>query len=457
MRQLPKFVLERLNISRPLAGHPDADLLTAFAERSLSASERDLVLEHIARCGDCREIITLALPATEAAQAITYARSPWRWPVLRGAAAVAGIVVVAALGIYEFQHRRSASVTVARNVETKQIVTPSIKTESKTAASSPPVTALQGIVNREQPATPAQSAQPSAQPSPSVVGALGLAGKSTDVAAGSGGGIGSGINTTQRTKIAMAEPPRDLALANSAPPPTATKQLPAPSRVPNGNPPPASSEMVEVQSQDAVAGQALENGDAVPAPVESADNLTRAKPAATPPSAPSGANLSIASRNVLDAPPNQGAPTPHWTISSTGSLQRSVDSGKTWQDVNVNARPGLYASSMQMAVVSKDQESKKVGRKTVSANAAPMTPPAPVFRALAVIGNQVWAAASGGLLYHSADGGTLWTSIVPSAQGVTLTGDIIRIEFSDTLHGTFSTSTSETWTTADGGQSWQKQ
>ena len=45
---LPKIVLERLRMAEP-GGHPDADLLTAFAERTLLPRERDAVLQHLAQ------------------------------------------------------------------------------------------------------------------------------------------------------------------------------------------------------------------------------------------------------------------------------------------------------------------------------------------------------------------------------------------------------------------------
>ena len=71
MSELPQIVRERLKTS-PLPGiHPDADVLTAFGERLLPESERALVMEHLARCGDCREVIALALPASEVADVAT--------------------------------------------------------------------------------------------------------------------------------------------------------------------------------------------------------------------------------------------------------------------------------------------------------------------------------------------------------------------------------------------------
>ena len=68
MQDVPKIVRARLQRESPAAAdpHPDADLLTAFAEQSLTAREQEPMLEHLARCGECREVVALALPATEA-------------------------------------------------------------------------------------------------------------------------------------------------------------------------------------------------------------------------------------------------------------------------------------------------------------------------------------------------------------------------------------------------------
>ena len=60
MQNVPKIVRERLKaaatIVNHLDSHPDANVLTAFAERSLGENERGVVLDHLARCGDCRDI-----------------------------------------------------------------------------------------------------------------------------------------------------------------------------------------------------------------------------------------------------------------------------------------------------------------------------------------------------------------------------------------------------------------
>src|SRR5919108_334369 len=101
MEQLPKIVRERLQASQAGA-HPDPDLLTAFSEESLSPRERTQVLEHLSRCGECREVISLATPepALSSKPHPVPSVSGWlRWPVLRWGALAACVVVVSAVGL----------------------------------------------------------------------------------------------------------------------------------------------------------------------------------------------------------------------------------------------------------------------------------------------------------------------------------------------------------------------
>src|SRR5580692_4429719 len=106
MPELPNIVRERLKVSRPTAAHPDPDVLTAFAERVLPESERAVVMEHLARCHDCRDILALALPASvtvETARVPFPLRSGWfRAPVLRWGVVAAGFAVLVVTGILEY-------------------------------------------------------------------------------------------------------------------------------------------------------------------------------------------------------------------------------------------------------------------------------------------------------------------------------------------------------------------
>ena len=110
---------------------------------------------------------------------------------------------------------------------------------------------------------------------------------------------------------------------------------------------------------------------------------------------------------------------PRWTLSSDGTLQRSLDSGRSWQTIPVSSRT--------------------------------------IFRALAANGLDIWVGGAAGALFHSADAGQHWTQVRPIVNGEALADDIIGVEFRDALHGKLTTAIEETWITADAGQTWRKQ
>jgi photosystem II stability/assembly factor-like uncharacterized protein len=141
---------------------------------------------------------------------------------------------------------------------------------------------------------------------------------------------------------------------------------------------------------------------------------------------------------------------PRWAVNAAGALQRSFDRGNTWQTVDVNANQSLTTESLEISKTSR-AKAKDAGKASKS-DAAALT-----FRAVSAAGADVWAGGSAGALYHSQDAGNHWTRIVPASAGTVLTGDILTLEFPDPQHGKLSTSTSEVWTTADAGQTWQKQ
>jgi photosystem II stability/assembly factor-like uncharacterized protein len=140
-------------------------------------------------------------------------------------------------------------------------------------------------------------------------------------------------------------------------------------------------------------------------------------------------------------------------------LQRSLDGGNTWQEIAVVTRPELVGNLMTVESAAKSQAdtSDKEARRREDKKSSTQTIANPVFRAVAAAGLEVWAGGSDSMLYHSMDGGEHWTNVLPSANGIVLRGNITTVQFPDPQHGTVSTSSSEVWTTSDGGQSWRKQ
>jgi len=59
MPELSNLLKDRLNKAAKPEVHPDADLLTAYAEKGLSSAENIQVLEHLSWCVPCRDIVFL--------------------------------------------------------------------------------------------------------------------------------------------------------------------------------------------------------------------------------------------------------------------------------------------------------------------------------------------------------------------------------------------------------------
>jgi len=154
---------------------------------------------------------------------------------------------------------------------------------------------------------------------------------------------------------------------------------------------------------------------------------------------------------------------PRWTLTADGTLERSRDAGRTWQTVAVPSKTTL--------------------------------------RALAANGQDIWVGGAAGALFHSSDAGRHWTQVQPVVNGEALSADIIGVEFVDGVHGKLTITDSDsqalnrswqpdqtlqqynflvdsssgggdvevqkspgpvlsgqqTWSTADAGQTWQKQ
>jgi hypothetical protein len=139
--------------SNALQVHPDPDLLTAYLEQLLPAAERTQVVQHLAACRQCRDVLALSLPEQSAGEgriavlALPDRRGWWARlftkPVLGLAASVAGLALVAILMIELPQQKK--------------------------AVAPPPLSAANENSPQGQPAGPErEAAQPGVTPSGSV-------------------------------------------------------------------------------------------------------------------------------------------------------------------------------------------------------------------------------------------------------------------------------------------------
>lgn len=453
MENVPKIVRERLRAATVAVDHPDADVLTAFAERALPEAERAIVLGHLAHCGECREIVALALPPVEAAaMPVALGRSRrFTWPALRWGLAVAGMAVIASLAVVQLQRRSQSSsprlaykavqpaASEARNQTPPAIPEPEAAGNKKPAGKTSDTEKL--------PARDSGGPAASAVNSPQVVGGAGF----------SHGVLSHGPKVANQANQFQQQNANAFGGANVAiplPPPSMAKQQPGAQLVVNA-PVAAAPQMqapsapVNTQAQnfdlkaEAISDQLSNYG-------HGEEKVGRAKEPDTV--------VHVEPEKVLAAPARldshalaYSSPNTRWAITAAGGLQRSLDQGNSWQDVNVKATPAPAAANFEVTARSSLAKAKD------SAKADKMENGAMVFRTVAANGMEVWVGGASGQLYHSTDSGNHWSKVAPSVSGAVLTGDVVALDFADAQHGRVSTSTSEVWITSDDGLTWQKQ
>jgi hypothetical protein len=380
MSDLPKIAVQRLDQKSAAGVHPDPNLISAFMENSLPHDARAQILQHIAQCVDCREVVFLSSP-DQAATLTRAAAAPsgWlTWPVLRWGAAVAAVViVVAAVSL----HRQSGKVSTSSGA-IQQTDAPMAK-EKAASARFPEEEREMAAMTKIAPAPP----------------------------------------TVKNDSVADAEGKRPESFKKQTSRLAVSPMLAQKSEVVAGKLADERRDELDKTTTAEVVGQAqvsvetaTESLQRVPgrtkdAPPESASNMSAGTGGGLSPSAAAASQPRAARFMPMAAP--------RWTLTSEGTLQRSLDFGRTWQTIPVASQAS--------------------------------------FRALAASGRDIWVGGSKGALYHSTDAGQNWMQVQPVAAGQALADDIIGVEFPDALHGKLTTSNKETWTTEDGGQTWRKQ
>jgi Photosynthesis system II assembly factor YCF48/Putative zinc-finger len=488
MSQLPKIVRDRL-AGAPAAvvnSHPDPDLLTAFVEGAIGGRERDHVLTHLAACPDCREVVTLASPEFVPDQQRVAAAVPvkarwWGVSSLRWAAVSATAVIVLGAVLLVRPSPRSqkgillpsntiSNVTASLDKQTRADAEAKASPEKKALTDEKAVVVaapkqsevglaadyedreklrganLDKLQAREEVHAKPQLTSP--QPNTSMVtenivappryqsGALaksaGLPPPAAAPAAQAGTGHVGGVSRGAVAGASVAVGPRateTVEVAAGAPTVNTNTGLQSDKRQNQGDEQKVEADIAEFKVSKEKKDQM--NLDAM---VSSSQDIAR-KPARA---AGAGAGVGSGSgggvgggtfastgrpaAELMTTPTSiarMQLPPARWTIDAAGNLQRSLDLGKSWQTVPVERGAHLQA--------------------------------------LAVLQQELWAGGNQGALYHSSDGGTHWTRVRPTVGDTALADDITRISLLDPQHLTITTSSSETWSSTDGGQTWRKQ
>ena len=439
MEQLPKIVQRRLQETAKPGVHPEPDLLAAFVEKSLNDRERAQVLQHLADCSDCREVVTLATPETLPTPLPTAATSRWlSWPVLRWGALAACVVVVSAAVTLRYGRRSAGESSVAERIPAAAPASLPVEANAqqqpgkKLAAKIPPPAPFQS--DRDF----GFAGKLAKQREESVDAGAGAA--RTRVTAPHGldqNEKDRGLSNNRLADAVKSEdkpaPPVGMIVTGGVAPLPETKAVPAapPAEARNdaASAPGAVTETVTVEAQNNTVLETMQT-PARKAKDESTRNGSRREVQASRIEGVGAAGSADRKTDSLSAPLAQtasgdyakrsqaGRNAPRWTLSADGILQRSFDSGKTWQTIPV-------ASNV-------------------------------VFRALAANDSDIWVGGAAGALYHSPDAGQHWVQVYPAVNGQHLTGDIVTVELNDAKHGKLTTSDHETWTTSDAGVMWEK-
>jgi hypothetical protein len=306
MHRLPKIVIERLKskaidvqrnrqstIESRQSPHLEANLLAAFVERTLSERERTEVLNHLAQCAECRELVALTLPAGR--EAAELKRSPgrrawWAWPALRWGALAAALGAVAVLVVLRPHARR-------RHEPASNVMRPAMVASARKAA--PPAAALPAP---PRPRTTATKARAQSRESPRELAKLE---KHT----------GAPVVQQIALPAPSAEAKEQMTLMRTATPPVTVEAAPTK----------AESAEVTVGPDTGLVGGA-------PAPSANlpASRLAKAMRAKSYPVGATGMAFRGAAASAV------AQPAALWSISDNGKVQRSEDKGKTWAEMHVD-------------------------------------------------------------------------------------------------------------------------
>jgi len=507
MQRIAKLVSGRLQ-ARPVGPHPDADLLSAFAENALLDTERAQLLQHLEACANCRDIVYLAMPGSTDLQKVLSlrpSRSSWfalRWGVLAASIVVAGVFV----GRHSLFHARyqPAKVVVApaptpyANMSEKKVPAEldAMRDERAAPKSVPQAIATQRPERKHMTARPQATldfeesgqVRVSPQPNPnqtvnSRVQNLPLEGRNTTALSDLRGSESKPPSAPQPVG-GIAKDKNEIGSASSSP------ALVAKESTVKGD---VSGTVVD-PSGAVVANAKITAGGAIGTKTATSDlsgKFSFDLPSGSysiKAEAPGFQTTEIKQVAVLEnknpamrvmLQPGSTAETVEVSaaavgvdeavVSTTASEARDSSNefvAKRQQPASLQKTPaaarsrqqgigsGTESPQVQWSLSSDGgvQRSGNGGQTWQSVSVATGT----TFRALSGLGANIWVGGKTGVLYHSGDSGRTWTRIVAVADGQKLQSDISHVDFYNALNGTVSTTNGEVWTTSDGGRTWQR-
>ena len=461
MNEVPKIVHHRLTAATPAREvleltHPDADVLTAFAEQALVASEREGVLQHLALCADCRDVVALALPeiqmATPPMEEVTEVvetgvlaehkanRFSWAslsWAHLRWATLAAGIAVaffVVRPGLERMGEPHTQVNSAANQVRLAQPESPSQVASSQVVSApqpgnSPATSLADNNVAQRSHEGRAKSAARNVGSTASQ-GEMQLAGNMPSKDSGSAGKATAPLEFRFSAASNKSKSDESTLSQSAAGNSSTTVDVASGAEIVSTEKAPSSEPSLIARADGpAVPNASLQNAPKIEKAKPALDEMTRdaAIGGATNESqtfASSQAEtkqtevLSKATSNMKAASAPAAIPSQNlsWKIAD-GDLQRSLDGGHSWQ---ITARAPL---------------------------------------ALLCYGNRgqdVWAGGQSGTLLHSADNGATWSAVAVSSNSQSLSSDVINLSLPGPAQIVLSTGTHETWSSLDGGKTWEK-
>lgn len=487
MTELPRIVRDRLKMqaSGQVDLHPDADLLTAFSERTLTENERQQVMAHLALCTDCRHAVALAAPPQPAEVEQLHPEPKahgYGW--VHWFALAASVVVVAAAVLQIPRATQQSSELEVATTERPAAAAPEAQpagkagetTDQLTSVNEPaqvatqPSTKAEGYESRPAPAMDDKYAFKTDQASsPAAADAIrenkqqaevlrqrqAVPGRTGDLQTGSGGGVAAGAASRSAPAAGRgvvggigvaAGPGTGRVDAPAAPPPapSAANQVVVGSVEENRRAAEApgskdsESEKSELaatlrdEDQARVAGEPSNETGRKEAATEGAYRQPEDLPMKKHPAEQETTAAKAGSPSLRAMTSKLKAPL-RWTISSAGRVLRSLDGGENWQEVAIA--------------------------------------PEVRFRAIAVQDASVWAGGDGGALFHSVDGGQTWKprsllshsfeaneQKMPAGARFAAQGyDIVRIDIIQDGRVQVTTSQKQSFVSADQGQTWSQQ